>query len=590
VSEVFAPRRLACLAALALTYALCASGTAHAACAPPTYGPPSAQVSVSDSSPAYGVVVSFDGRASAPGTVLRHVFDPEIKQCVPEEDDDPITSYAWSFGDGASASGSTADHGYASKGGVVARLTVQTAHKSSTQSVAISVRGVVASFDVSQTTEWTKRFDAGASSSAYPVRALDWQFGDGSTGSGTTATHTYAGAGDYSVVLTVTDVNGTSETATQSVHVAPDLTGPTIATATPKPEDIYLVGQPVVANYSCSDAGGSGLRSCLGTLPSGAAIDTSQPGDRTFTVTSEDVAGNKSSSSVAYHVVSAVPTVTITAPADGGTYPRGQSVSANYRCSVLFVSATCTGSAPDGTHVPNGAPFDTATLGHHTFAVTGRTPQGTTTTKTVGYDVVDGTAPTATVSVPGESAVIPRGKLLRAAYSCHDEDGGSGLVSCVGDRPVGAPIDTSTPGNKTFTVRAKDQAGNVGTTVARYFVSNYPTLPSSVGLKYVFSPRSPAISIKSLRVTRAPKGARITVRCEGRGCPQRAGQPVVAKRRGPVVLRGWAGTALLPGATLAVRITKPLATGVETVYRVGRNHRVRKTDRCLPPGEKPGKC
>jgi hypothetical protein len=222
--------------------------------------------------------------------------------------------------------------------------------------------------------------------------------------------------------------------------------------------------------------------------------------------------------------------------------------------------------------------------------VIARTPQGTSTTKTVGYDVVDGTAPIATVSVPGESSVIPRGAPVRASYSCRDEDGGSGLVSCVGDRPVGAPIDTSTPGKKTFTVRATDQAGNAGTTVARYFVSNYPTLPSGVSLRYVFSQRSPSISIKSLRVTRVPKGARIAVLCDGRGCPQRAGRPVVTNRRGQVVLRAWAGTGLFPGATLKVRITKPLATGVETVYRVGPKHRVRKTDRCLPPGEKPGRC
>jgi hypothetical protein len=128
------------------------------------------------------------------------------------------------------------------------------------------------------------------------------------------------------------------------------------------------------------------------------------------------------------------------------------------------------------------------------------------------------------------------------------------------------------------------------TTVVRYFVSNYSTLPSNVNLKYVFSQRSPSISIKTLRVTRVPKGARIVVRCNGKGCPPRAGRPLVTKRRGQVVLRAWAGTTLFPGATLTVRITKPLATGVETVYRVGRSHRVRKTDRCLPPGEKPGKC
>lgn len=46
-----------------------------------------------------------------------------------------------------------------------------------------------------------------------------WDFGDGSTGTGATATHEYAEAGTYSVVLTVTDNDGAQSSATQSVEV-----------------------------------------------------------------------------------------------------------------------------------------------------------------------------------------------------------------------------------------------------------------------------------------------------------------------------------------------------------------------------------
>ena len=406
----------------------------------------------------------------------------------------------------------------------------------------------MASFAVASTSEWTKSFDAGASSGPYAL-AYEWSFGDGGSGEGVTPRHGYGAPGDYNVELKVTDAKGTSETATASVHVAPDDTAPSISIATPTPDAVYFVAQPVGAAYSCSDDGGSGISECLAPVNSGEFIDTTEPGDKSLTVKSKDVAGHETIASVAYHVVSAIPTVTITAPSDGATYARGTLVPANFTCAVLFVSATCTALAPDGTHVSNGAPFDTSTLGPHTFTVLARTPQNTTTTKTVGYDVVDATAPTATVSLPADSSVIPRGKVVHAAFSCADEPTGSGLASCVGERPVGAAIDTATPGRKTFTVRAKDEAGNVGTTVARYTVSNYPTLPSSVSLKYAFASRDASIHITRLLVTRTPKRAHVTVRCRGRGCPKRGSQAVVTKHRGQLVLRRWARTSLWPGAT-----------------------------------------
>ncbi|HEU4996539.1 MAG TPA: DNA/RNA non-specific endonuclease [Gemmatimonadaceae bacterium] len=53
-----------------------------------------------------------------------------------------------------------------------------------------------------------------------------WSFGDGSSGSGASLTHTYAQDGNYSVTLTVTDVRGLSSTVTSSAtigNVAPSV-------------------------------------------------------------------------------------------------------------------------------------------------------------------------------------------------------------------------------------------------------------------------------------------------------------------------------------------------------------------------------
>lgn len=72
-----------------------------------------------------------------------------------------------------------------------------------------------------------------------------------------------------------------------------DVTAPTVAIANPPDGAVYLLGQVVLADYDCADeAGGSGVATCTGSVPDGAAIDTSTVGARTVTVTGTDNAGN----------------------------------------------------------------------------------------------------------------------------------------------------------------------------------------------------------------------------------------------------------------------------------------------------------
>jgi serine protease len=72
--------------------------------------------------------------------------------------------------------------------------------------------------------------DAGASSDpdGDPL-SYAWDFGDGTTGSGKTAAHTYSGAGTYAIQLTVTDGRGgTAATATTFTAVQPITSGQTV--------------------------------------------------------------------------------------------------------------------------------------------------------------------------------------------------------------------------------------------------------------------------------------------------------------------------------------------------------------------------
>jgi Tol biopolymer transport system component len=68
--------------------------------------------------------------------------------------------------------------------------------------------------------------------------------------------------------------------------------------------------------------------------------------------------------------------------------------------------------------------------------------------------------PDITLTTPADGATYTLGQLVIAEYSCHDEAGGSGPVSCVGPVTNGDPIDTATAGPRTFTIEAADAAGN----------------------------------------------------------------------------------------------------------------------------------
>lgn len=112
----------------------------------------------------------------------------------------------------------------------------------------------------------------------------------------------------------------------------------------------------------------------------------------------------------------------------------------------------------------------------------------------------DSDPPTITITTPADGAAYTLNQSVIADYACADEPGGSGLASCTGDLPDGAPIDTSAVGPRTFTVTARDNEGHTASVSHAYSivypfsgffppVDNMPTLNvvkagSSVPVKF----------------------------------------------------------------------------------------------------------
>ncbi|MBG6180261.1 PKD domain-containing protein, partial [Arthrobacter sp. CAN_A1] len=139
-----------------------------------------------------GLQVTVDGSGSADG-------------------DGTVDSYAWTFGDGGTATGVNASHTYGAAGTYPVRLTV-TDDDGATHSITRDVTVAPPPANVAPVAAFTSTVNglvvsvdgSGSSDSDGTVAGYAWTFGDGGTATGVNASHTYGAAGTYPVRLTVT--------------------------------------------------------------------------------------------------------------------------------------------------------------------------------------------------------------------------------------------------------------------------------------------------------------------------------------------------------------------------------------------------
>jgi FG-GAP-like repeat len=158
--------------------------------------------------------------------------------------------------------------------------------------------------------------------------------------------------GSHAFTVTATDNAGNTSSLTMTYAVS-DQTAPSVSITTPADGASYRQGQAVSAGYACADnAGGSGVASCRGTVADGGAIDTGALGSHGFTVATTDRAGNTTSKTVHYTVITPPPPAAPQPPATSPV-PPGPSVAAlasrGTRVGprgMVSVRMSCTG--PDG--------------------------------------------------------------------------------------------------------------------------------------------------------------------------------------------------------------------------------------------------
>jgi hypothetical protein len=89
-----------------------------------------------------------------------------------------------------------------------------------------------------------------------------------------------------------------SNPQTQTLAYAPDSTMPTITSATEGGN--FKVGSTATMEFSCADD--VAVASCVGSSPSGSQVDSAKLGNKSFTVTATDSAGNITTKTINYKI------------------------------------------------------------------------------------------------------------------------------------------------------------------------------------------------------------------------------------------------------------------------------------------------
>ena len=275
-------------------------------------------------------------------------------------DDLGIASYAWSFGDASTGTGQTISHPYGTSGSRTVQLTVTDTggHTATTSQTVNPDAKPVANFTAG-CVQRACTFNGTLSTDNQPIASFAWNFGDGTTGTGATPSHTYAAGGSYNVTLTVTDSVGQTNAKTSAVPVnrPPNALNDSASTPPNTAVDIN-----VLANDSDPEGNPLTVKSGSLTVPAHGTVSLNANG----TVHYVPVTGYLGSDTFQYQAWdsqdgSNVATVTVTTNNPPDARDDGWSTSQNAATNIPFANMLSNDFDPNGDAVTL-ASFNTAGL------------------------------------------------------------------------------------------------------------------------------------------------------------------------------------------------------------------------------------
>ncbi len=171
-------------------------------------------------------VIKFSNVDSFRFNVSSHIGCKPFKVVLTAQQDTNIVAYLWDIGNGAFVFGSTYTATYNNEGTFVVKMFVQYRNGcvlESTQKDTITVLGVKPNFNFDKASGCAPAIFTFTDSSSSPYNPIDsykWQFNDGSTATGQTASHSFNAIGTYPVKLTVQNEFGCKDSITKSVTVS----------------------------------------------------------------------------------------------------------------------------------------------------------------------------------------------------------------------------------------------------------------------------------------------------------------------------------------------------------------------------------
>ncbi len=476
---------------------------------------PTASFTVSPTPPQLHQVINFNASAST------------------AEQGHTIASYDWNFGDGTTGSGQLTTHVYNTAGtySVSLQVTDDAGRKASTsQSVSVGTNAPTASFTSTPSSPQVGsivNFNASQSQAASgrSIVSYDWDFGDGTRGSGVQTTHAYQVSGSFTVTLTVTDSAGQTGITTGTISVGTSAPSASFTFTPSSP----IINQTVLFNGLGSSAPtGRTIASYAWNFGDGGTATGATPSHAFAAAGSYTVQLTVSDSSGQTGVTAQTITVTAGGPTavDFTTSPQSPIVGQGINFTATATPQTgrtitsyawnfgdgSTGTGQVTTHAYTAA-------GNYTVQLTVTDSAGQTLSTTKSVSVSNAQAPTAQFSFVPASPVVA-GVVVTFNASASTAGTGRSIVSYVWDFGDGSAPATGLNPTHTF---ATGGTYSVSLTVAD---NGTPSLTGNASQSIQVNDGQAVINITSGTTATAP--GPVTVSFDGGSSTAASGRTIVS--------------------------------------------------------------